>query len=206
MAKKRITKSPFKGVNNPNQFNLRKSFMIFTEGETEEGYFKTFKVRCKTIKGGNALKLVEEAIVQKENVKSYHDQYWVVIDKDDSTELDFLKALDLAQKHQLRVAYSCEAFEIWWLFHYIHIQAPIQRKDYEKKIKQYLQEYSSREKGKVQGRHMRLLLNPLLSNGIENAKQAHKNFKNPNIAFHQSVTTVYELVELLIENSSFIDD
>ena len=52
----------------------------------------------------------------------------------------------------------------------------------------------------------KLLLNPRLSNGIENAKQAHQKFNLPNIAFHQSVTTVYELVELLIENSSFIDD
>lgn len=203
MAKKRISKSPLKGVNNPKQCNPRKSFMIFTEGETEEGYFKTFKVRCKTIKGGNALKLVEEAIVQKENVKRYHDQYWVVMDKDDSSEADFLKALELAQKNQLKVAYSCEAFEIWWLFHYIQIQVPIQRKDYEKKIKQHLKEYSSREKGLVQGQHMRLILNPLLNIGVEHAKQAHQKFKHPSIAFHQSVTTVYELVELLIENSTF---
>ncbi len=57
-----------------NQCDLRKSFMIFTEGQTEEGYFKTFKARCKTIKGGNALRLVEEAIVQKANVKRDHDQ------------------------------------------------------------------------------------------------------------------------------------
>lgn len=202
MAKKRISKNPLKGVNKPTQCNLRKSFMLFTEGETEEGYFKTFKVRCKTIKGGNTLRLVEEAIVQKENVKKYHDQYWVVVDKDDSTDVDFLKAIELAQKHQLRVAYSCEAFEIWWLFHFIQIQAPIQRKYYEKKINQYMKEYSSREKGLDQGRHMRLLLNPLLSNGIEHAKQAHQKFQHPAIAYHQSVTTVYELVELLIENSS----
>ena len=45
-----------------------------------------------------------------------------------------------------------------------------------------------------------------LNTGIENAKIAHQKFQHPNIAYHQSVTTVYELVELLIENSSFIDD
>ncbi len=201
MAKKPISKSPLKSGYN-KQCDLRKSFIIFTEGQTEEGYLKTFKARCKTIKGGNALRLVEEAIVQKANVKRDVDQYWIVFDRDDSTEAEFIKAIDLAERNGLKVAYSCEAFELWWLFHFVQIQAPIQRKDYEKKIKQYLQEYSSREKGLVQGQYMRLLLNPRLSNGIENAKQAHQKFNLPNIAFHQSVTTVYELVELLIENSS----
>jgi hypothetical protein len=31
----------------------------------------------------------------------------------------------------LNDAYSCEAFEIWWLFHFMEIAAPIQCKDYE---------------------------------------------------------------------------
>jgi hypothetical protein len=205
MAKKSISKSPLKiGYN--KECNLRKSFMIFTEGQTEEGYFKTFKARCKTIKGGNALRLVEEAIVQKANVKRDHDQYWIVFDRDDSTEAEFIKAIELAEKNGLKVAYSCEAFELWWLFHFNQIQAPIQRKDYEKKIKHYIQEYTSREKGLIQGQIMRFLLNKSLNTGIENAKIAHQKFQHPNIAYHQSVTTVYELVELLIENSSFIDD
>jgi hypothetical protein len=202
MAKKSVSKSPLNSGYNSKQCNLRKSFMIFTEGQTEEGYIKKFKVRCKTIKGGNALKLVEEAIVQKANVKRHHDQYWVVFDRDDSTEAEFIKAIELAEKNHLRVAYSCEAFEIWWLFHFIKIQSPIQRKDYEKKIKQYIQEYTSREKGLMQGQFIWILLQPLLKNGIENAKEVHQKFQHPNIAYHQSVTTVYELVELLIENSS----
>lgn len=176
--------------------------MVFTEGETEEGYFKKFKVRCKTIRGGNALHIVEEAILQKKNVKKHHDQYWVVFDKDDTSLSDFLKAIQLTEKHKIKVAYSCEAFEVWWLFHFMQIKAPIQRKEYEKKIKYYLKNYSERAKGLAQGELMWRLLNNKINEGISNAKEAHQKFILPKEAFDQSITTVYELVELLIENAS----
>jgi hypothetical protein len=203
MAKKIISKKPLKcNRKSSKKQKPRLSFMIFTEGQTEEGYLKKFKVRCKTIKGGNALLLVEEAIIQKANVKRVHDQYWVVFDRDDCSESDFIKAINLAEKNGLKVAYSCEAFELWWLFHFIQIQAPIQRKEYEKKIKQHIQEYTYSEKGLIQGQLMWILLNKSLNTGIKNAKQAHQKFQHPAIAYHQSVTTVYELVELLLENSS----
>lgn len=89
MAGSTIHKSPMNGRNVVNLHNLRQTFMIFTEGQTEEGYFKKFKVSCKTITGGNALRIVEEAITQKKNVKKYVDQYWVVFDKDDTLKSDF---------------------------------------------------------------------------------------------------------------------
>jgi hypothetical protein len=42
MAGKIIHKSPMKGRQVVNAHNLRKTFMIFTEGQTEEGSFKKF--------------------------------------------------------------------------------------------------------------------------------------------------------------------
>jgi len=201
MAGTTIHKSPMNGRNIVNLQNLRQTFMIFTEGQTEEGYFKKFKVRCKTITGGNALRIVEEAITQKKNVKKYVDQYWVVFDKDGTLKIDFLKAIKLAKDNGMNVAYSCEAFEIWWLFHFMKIAAPIQRKDYEKKLQKHLPVYSYTEKGLKQGEIMWMQLYKLRDAGITNAKVAHTKFKHPEIAYEQSVTTVYELVELLITNS-----
>lgn len=75
MPRKLIHKSPMKAHQVVQPHNLRKTFMIFTEGQTEEGYFKKFKVRCKTIPGGNALHFVEEAIVQKKQLKKSYDEY-----------------------------------------------------------------------------------------------------------------------------------
>ncbi len=197
MPRKLIHKSPMKTHQVVQPHNLRKTFMIFTEGQTEEGYFKKFKVRCKTIPGGNALRIVEEAIVQKHNVKKSVDEYWVVFDQDATTKNDFLKAISLAKENGMKIAFSCQAFEIWWLFHFTEITAPIQRKDYEKKFKKHLPNYKQREKGLSQGERMWLQLNKLKEIGIANAKKAHGKFPQPELAFGQSVTTVYELVELL---------
>ena len=200
MAGKKIHKSPMKGRQVVNARNLRKTFMIFTEGQTEEGYFKKFKARCKTITGGNALSIVEEAIIQKNSIKKHVDEYWVAFDKDDTSKSDFLKAIKLAADNGLNVAYSCEAFEIWWLFHFMEIAAPIQRKDYENKLRKHLPEYKFREKGLSQGELMWMQLDKLKEIGIVNAKKAHSKFEHPENAFEQSVTTVYELVDLLISN------
>lgn len=199
MPRKLIHKSPMKTHQVVQPHNLRKTFMIFTEGQTEEGYFKKFKVRCKTIPGGNALCIVEEAIVQKKQLKKSYDEYWIVFDQDATTKNDFLKAISLAKENGMKIAFSCQAFEIWWLFHFVEIAAPIQRKDFEKKLKKYIPNYKQREKGLSQGERMWLQLNKLKEIGIANAKKTHSKFPQPELAFDQSVTTVYELVELLVE-------
>lgn len=195
-----IHKTPMRGHQIESSRNLRKTFMIFTEGQTEEGYFKKFKARCKTITGGTALRIVEEAIVQKNNIKKPIDEYWVVFDKDETFKNDFLKAIKLANDNQLNVAFSCEAFEIWWLFHFMEISAPIQRKEYEKRIKKHLPDYAIRDKGIQQGERMWMLLDKFKAIGIANAKMAHLKFVQPQNAFEQSVTTVYTLVESLAAN------
>jgi hypothetical protein len=201
MAGKTFHKSPMNSRKVVRSQQLRQTFMIFTEGQTEEGYFKKFKVRCKTVTGGNALHIVEEAIIQKSNVKKSVDHFWVVFDKDDTSKNDFLKAIKLAKANGLNVAYSCDAFEIWWLFHFMEIAAPIQRREYEKKLQKHLPDYTNREKGRNQGERMWMLLDRIKDTGIANAKVAHSKFEHPEQAFEQSVTTVYQLVELLVANS-----
>jgi len=162
--------------------------------------FKKFKVRCKTVSGGNALQIVKEAIIQKKNVKKSVDQYWVVFDKDDTSKNDFLKAIQLAKEIGMNVAYSCEAFEIWWLFHFMKIDRPIPRKDYERKLQKHLPGYANKNKGLYQGELLWMQLSKFIDIGIANAKLAHLQFKHPETDFEQSVTTVYELVELLKNN------
>lgn len=186
-----------KGHRMQQQRELRKTFMIFTEGQTEEGYFKKFKARCKTVKGGSALKIVQEAIVQKKNVKKHYDHYWVVFDKDNSSIESFLKAIRLAEKQDMHVAYSCEAFEIWWLFHFVPIKKTVPAKDYERKIKQCLGDYSIRNKGLQQGGLMWMQLNYKLKEAIINAREEHLQFSLPEVCYNQSITTTYKLAEPL---------
>lgn len=197
MQGKKLSRSPLYGRSENLSRNLRQSFMIFTEGETEEGYFKQFKVRCKTVKGGNALKIVEESVIIKQQLKKRYDQYWVVFDKDNSSLDNFLNAIQLAERNNLHVAFSCDAFEVWWLFHFMLIRSRILPRDYSTKIKAQVKEYSDREKGIKQGAIMWLRLEPKMKMAIENAKKAHERFGEIKQCYAQSVTTVYKLVEML---------
>ena len=97
MEGKKIHKSPMKGRQVVNARNLRKTFMIFTEGQTEEGYFKKFKARCKTITGGNALSIVVEAIIQKNNIKKHVDNSLMLVTAL-NTKIGYYKAAEIAQK------------------------------------------------------------------------------------------------------------
>lgn len=181
----------------------RQTCIIFTEGETEEGYFKKFKTRCKTVKGGSMLKIVEEAIVQKKNLMRNYDQYWLVVDKDRTSPEHFIFAIQMAEMNGIQVAFSCDSFEIWWLFHFSIINSRVNPIDYEEKIKKYVHDYSYRDKGILQGANMWLALHSRLDSAISNARKAHSQCKTTNEAYYQSVTTVYQLADFLNKQRPF---
>ena len=79
-----------------SQKSIRDSFLIFCEGETEVGYFSSFKKRAKRVTGGNALKTVENAVAYKNGMEKKVDQYWIVFDKDETTDAQFVQAIKLA--------------------------------------------------------------------------------------------------------------
>ena len=76
----------------------KERILIFCEGKnTEPEYFKAFKLVTATVKTihvnqGDALSIIEEAIVQKEFCEDY-DQYWLVFDKDETKDDRFNKAI-----------------------------------------------------------------------------------------------------------------
>jgi hypothetical protein len=62
MAGKIIHKSPMKGRQVVNAHNLRKTFMIFTEGQTEEGYFKKFLAHIWQSKKGSSVRAASRSL------------------------------------------------------------------------------------------------------------------------------------------------
>jgi len=108
----------------------RQSLMLFCEGETEEGYFTGFRVRAKTMKGGSAFTVVEESIrwIEYYKASKRFDQFWVVFDKDESTDDEFNQAIRKAEENGLRGAYSNESFELWILMHFEQVSSEIQGK------------------------------------------------------------------------------
>jgi len=72
------------------------------------------------IQGGgvrnNMIRLVRKAIRLRK--QDDYDQVWCVFDRDSFPRQNFNDALDLARQAGIEVAYSNEAFEIWYLLHF----------------------------------------------------------------------------------------
>ncbi len=122
------------------------TFLIVCEGaKTEPNYFKSFPVSTRpevTIVGAGCetIAVVNKAIELMENKK--FDRVWCVFDRDPSkvnnTAPRFRQALQVAEKENIKVAYSNECFEIWYLLHFHYFNTGVPRSDYKKKLTKLL--------------------------------------------------------------------
>jgi len=180
-------------------------FLIVCEGmETEPNYFQSFRVPTEVINvqgtGTNTIRVVEEAISRRDaddNKGITYDQVWCVFDHDSFPATHFNEALDLAKRQNIKVAYSHEAFEIWYLLHFDYIDIPIARQDYRAKLTSRLQDAELKV---VYEKNSKTMYADLLSQqqaAIRNAKKLHRRY-NPHYPEKDNpCTTVYLLVEEL---------
>ena len=113
---------------------LKPSILIVCEGEcTEPRYFERFNASNAVIKihgvGKNTKSLIADAIKIRKQTGPY-DQVWVVFDLDSFSKGHFDNAIKIAEKEGIRVAYSNEAFELWYMLHFDHLQSAISRSLY----------------------------------------------------------------------------
>lgn len=118
-------------------------FLIVCEGtQTEPNYFKQFRVPKDVVEiegiGYNTIRLVEYALERSLKAYPAYDQVWCVFDRDDFPPAHFNQALALARQHGLHVAYSNEAFELWFLLHYDFHTSGITRAMYADKLSKRL--------------------------------------------------------------------
>lgn len=116
------------------------SFLIVCEGaKTEPKYFEAFRLSSATIVGAgkNTRSLVDEAIRLKETSEP-RDQYWCVFDRDSFPAQEFNAALQKARHAGFEVAYSNEAFEIWYLLHFGYYTTASDRSLYCEKLTERL--------------------------------------------------------------------
>lgn len=116
----------------------RETFLIVCEGsKTEPQYFKAFKLSSADVQvvglGKNTKSLVEAALRLREE-REPRDHYWCVFDRDSFPANDFNASLDMARAHEFNIAYSNEAFEIWYLLHFDYIDAALSREQYADKL------------------------------------------------------------------------
>ena len=127
---------------------IRNIFLIYCEGEnTEPEYFKAFPVNTETLVeaiglGMNRTALVREIIERAESKeflsgqRNYDPdrQIWCVFDRDVKGETgedeDFDEAVRLAKTRGISVAYSNDAFELWFCLHDYYIDSQLHRRQY----------------------------------------------------------------------------
>lgn len=195
----------------------KKKIFIFTEGKnTEESYFKSFRLtNCLVhITGdlGNTTSVVEEAErrIKNSDYERSKDQLWCVFDKDSFTSEKFDNAINSAKSKGFKVAWSNQAFEYWLLPHFEdHQGGGMHRSTYTNKINSYIQEekakYDLRGNKTISTKFFGLLdeipagkSESRVKTAIKRAKRIHNSRSNEAPSGCESCTTVYELVEVIL--------
>ncbi|RME44684.1 MAG: RloB domain-containing protein [Caldilineae bacterium] len=182
-----------------NRRELRPRFLIVCEGEkTEPNYFRSFRVNAVVEVRGigrNTLQLVEYArkLQNEANRKGQpYTQVWIVLDRDTFPAQDFNDAIRQAEKEGFGVAYSNEAFELWYVLHFEYLDSAISRRQYQKKLAGKLKR-PYRKNDITLYRH----LLPHQDTAIRNAQKLLASYPTPNPARDNPCTTVHLLVQEL---------
>lgn len=106
---------------------VKKTILIICEGQTEKLYFESFPVLTLTVeaidlKGESKLKLIESTIEFVKNSSITYEEVWCVFDMDfkrgEEEFADFDNAINKGEKCGYKIAYSNDAFELWFYLHY----------------------------------------------------------------------------------------
>lgn len=197
MAKRRASGRSARGYHE-RRLNLqepRQRFLIVCEGEkTEPNYFLRFRVPTVVVDvrglGCNPTQLVQVALAQCQ--QDDYDQAWCVFDRDTWTPADFKGALALAKQRNVKIAYSNEAFELWYLLHFHYYDTGISRQDYQSRLSDLL--------GYRYAKKSNTMYDALLSRqgeAIRNAERLLSQYDPPNPAADNPSTTVHLLVKEL---------
>ncbi len=169
--------------------------LIVCEGEkTEPHYLGSFGGPTLVVDvrgfGISPRKLVDKAL--ELGVQGDYEQIWCVFDRDDQSVGDFNGAIQRAESQGLRVAYSNQAFELWYLLHFHYYNTPMGRPNYSDKLSELLPgPYQKNDQ------HMYALLLSKQSTAVGNAERLLNEYSPPNPGRDDPSTTVHLLVQEL---------
>ncbi len=175
-------------------------FLIVCEGDkTEPNYFKGFRLPRDIMTvhgiGCNTESLVVEAIKKIQEAAFYgykYDQVWCVFDRDSFPEENFNNAISLAKRKGFKIAYSNQAFELWYLLHFDYVNTSINRNEYKRRL--------SRKLGRTYCKNSKEMYNLLIEKqqvAIRNANRLLNSYPNLNPSHDDPSTTVHLLVSEL---------
>lgn len=150
--------------------------------------------------GKNTKSLVKKAIELKTQAKTQakiiYTQVWCVFDRDSFPKEHYNTAIEQARANDLEVAYSNEAFELWYLLHFDYVNTGVSRAMYKKMLTKRLGEKYKKNDPAI---YEKLLKHSKADQreAIKNAKKLLNKHAKGDYADHNPSTTVFELVESL---------
>lgn len=185
--------------------NIRDTILIVCEGEqTEPNYFNAFS-EDNNLKidieiegtGYNTDSLVKKAIrlkEERENTNKPYIEVWCVFDRDDFKKVNFNNAFELAKQNGIKIAYSIECFELWYLLHFKYMKSAISRRQYISNLNKLMTTGYTKNNPKTY-----YLLKDKQSTAIKYAKRLLNEYYTEKLYDRNPSTTVFKLVERLNE-------
>lgn len=196
---------------------LRVYFLIVCEGEkTEPNYFKSFKKNVKPFvytidtfgEATNTKDLVRKTIAARDKSSQQYDSVWAVFDKDSFSPNNFNSAIALAEANNIKVGWTNESFELWYLLHFQYRNTAMNREEYksalEKEVNAKIVALSKSKKAQkfVYEKNSKNMYAVLEKYGnqqqaIKNAEKLIENHTCTNYSIHNPCTRIHLLVQEL---------
>ncbi len=180
-----------------NTLEERKRFLIVCEGtKTEPNYFKAFPTNTEVVSvevegtGYNTVSLVDRALRSSGN--GGYDEVWCVFDKDSFSPELVNRAIELANSNDIKVAFSNEAFELWYLMHFHYYDSAITRQDYIDKLTNLLGTPYRKNSPDMYD-----ILEGRMEDAIRRSQRLLESYRPRRPAYDNPSTTVHLLVEKL---------
>jgi hypothetical protein len=196
------------GRKTPGSQPRRKVLILCEDSKSSCFYFRAFPIDPKRVQvltigtGANTDSLVEDAIQRKTEACRRHEPFnevWCVFDRDSFPVQNYHRAFELARANRIRIAWTNEAFELWYLLHFNYHDTAISRNAYSTKLLPHFN-YDKADDTiyhKVIARQEIALHNARrLEKYWNESGERHPERQNPSTSMHRLVEFLNALAEL----------
>lgn len=176
---------------------IHQRFLIVCEGrKTEPLYFQSFRAPRVVIKIDSDESDPERLVARAADIwgqdRAAFDQVWCVFDRDEVSAERFNRAMELAKRRKIRVAYSNPAFELWYALHFQECDGGRGRQEYCRLLDGHLKRPYDKRDGRIPE-----WLEPRALEAIRRAERLLARYDPPHPAEDVPSTTVHLLVKEL---------
>jgi hypothetical protein len=209
MAKIKPWEQPMRGRAATATRERRRVLIVCEDSKSSRYYFESFPIDKQRIEisvlgtGMNTDSLVEEAVRKMEQAAKSNQPYsdvWCVFDRDSFPLGNYTRAFQLANNHKIKIAWTNEAFELWYLLHYGYLDVGISRADYKKKLQDKGLDYDKADKTIYEK------VKPYQERAVKSAAKLERYWndrgeirperENPSTNVHKLVEDLNELADL----------